>query len=119
MLFKIIPLGALASTYTRQDGGVLTGDTGITPAPQPSPPPPGRRAQRAGVTAPAHISSLQTKGGHIVWDGQNAAPKSVRSQSCALPALYPVTHLRGFCYGVILATFLLLASEENAERDLC
>ena len=27
-LFKIIPLGALAASYTRQDGITLTGDTG-------------------------------------------------------------------------------------------
>jgi len=31
MLLKIIPLGALASTFTRQDGEVMTGDTGERP----------------------------------------------------------------------------------------
>ena len=31
MLFKIIPLGALASTFTRQDGEVMNGATGEQP----------------------------------------------------------------------------------------
>ena len=31
MLFKIIPLGALASTFTREDGEVMSGATGEQP----------------------------------------------------------------------------------------